>query len=136
MSPALEREAIFPRVDGIRKNIAKLRTLCARPLEQFMVEDTYALVQHYLRLSLEGVFHIGSHILSRLPGGRVVEYKGIARALGTTTVVPNEFAARALVPMAGLRNLLVHEYSDIEPQRLRQILQNHLSDVELFLQHL
>lgn len=44
--------------------------------------------------------------------------------------------ARALVPMAGLRNLLVHEYSDIEPQRLQQILHNHLSDVELFLQHL
>src|SRR5207302_7908701 len=84
---------------------------------------------------LEGVFHIASHILSRLPGGRAVEYKEIARRLGELGVVPRDFAARALVPMAGMRNLLVHDYADIKAAWLYAIVRDHRMDIEEFLKH-
>ncbi len=133
MSLPLEREAILPRVDGIQKNVAKLRELGTLPFEQFRSGDSFDLVQHHLRLALEGVFHIGSHILSRLPGGRAVEYKEIALKLGELRVVDRAFAETKLVPMAKLRNLLVHHYADTSAERLFTVVCDHLGDIEEFL---
>jgi uncharacterized protein YutE (UPF0331/DUF86 family) len=38
--------------------------------------------------------------------------------------------------MAGLRNILAHHYSDVDPKRLHQIITNHLVDIETFLSHI
>lgn len=131
--PPLEREAIFPRIDGIRKNLKKLELLLELPFEQFSTGDSFDLAQHHLRLALEGIFHISSHILSRIPGGRAVEYKEIARKMGETNILPKDFVDRALIPMAGLRNILVHSYADIDARKLYDLLKNHRSDIETFL---
>lgn len=135
MTAVLEREAILPRVDGIRKNLKRLESLASLPLSQFSSGDAYDLAQHHLRLALEGVFHISSHILSRFPGARAVEYREIARRMGEVGIVPSDFATTALVPMAGMRNILVHAYSDIKPEKLLDIIQNHRGDIEMFLRH-
>jgi uncharacterized protein YutE (UPF0331/DUF86 family) len=134
MKQPLEREAILPRIDGIRDNLEKLRVLGNLPFKKFCKDDSYALTQHYLRLSLEGVFHIGSHILSRMPGGRAVEYKDIAIKLGKKGIVTATFSEKKLVPMAGMRNLLVHHYADIDHARLYGVIRDHLKDIEKFLQ--
>lgn len=136
MKQSIEREAILPRIDGIRKNLKKLETLAKFPLEEFSDGDAFDLAQHHLRLALEGVFHISSHILSRLPGGRAVEYREIALKMGESGICPKDFAKGKLVPMAGMRNILVHHYSDIEPQRLHNIIKNHRVDIERFLSHI
>ena len=118
----LEREAILPRIDGIRKNLERLERLGKLPLKKFSAGDDFDLVQHHLRLALEGVFHIGSHILSRAPGGRADQYKEIAIKLCELGIVDKKFASTKLVKMAGLRNLLVHQYADIEAKQLYQIV--------------
>lgn len=133
MTLPLEREAIMPRIDGIRKNILKLQMLGRLPFEDFKDGDSFDLAQHHLRLALEGVFHIGAHILSRLPGGRTVEYREIAEKLGTAGIVEKFFSEKSLVPMAKMRNLLVHQYADLDARRLYKVINNHLSDIETFL---
>ena len=133
MTLPLEKEAIMPRLDGIRKNLEKLRRLGNLPFVLFREGDSYDLAQHHLRLALEGIFHIGTHILSRLPGGRTVEYREIAEKLAEFKIGEQDFADRALVPMARMRNLLVHHYADIDSQRLYDVVQNHLVDIEQFL---
>ena len=129
----IEREAILPRIDGIRKNLRKLTALVSLPFESFSQGDPYDLAQHHLRLALEGIFHISTHILSRLPGGRATEYKEVAIKMGELRLVPQGFARKALVPMAGMRNVLVHHYADIDPRRLYDTIRNHRNDIEKFL---
>ncbi len=133
MTLPLEREALMPRIDGMRHNLERLRSLGRLPLADFRSGDNFDLAQHHLRLTLEGVFHIGAHVLSRLPSGRPVEYRDIAVKLGDLAVVPTLFAETKLVPMARLRNLLVHHYADIDPERLYVVVREHLTDVETFL---
>lgn len=132
----VEREAILPRLDGIRRNCLKLEELAKLPFPQFSTGDAYDLAQHHLRLALEGVFHISSHILSRIPGGRAVEYREVARKMGEHNIVPKDFSEKALVPMAGMRNILVHNYADIDPKKLYETIKNHRQDIEIFLQHI
>ena len=132
---ALRKEALLPRIDGIERNLSKLQLLGKKPLSEFEKRgDTFDLTQHHLRLALEGIFHIGSHILSRLPGSRVTSYKEIAVRLGEKGIVDQSFANEKLVKMAGYRTRLTHFYHDITPKELYQILQNELPDIEIFLQ--
>jgi hypothetical protein len=52
----LEREAILPRLDGIRKNIKRLKELAKLPFKDFAQGDPYDLAHHHLRLVLEAFF--------------------------------------------------------------------------------
>ncbi|MBI2415649.1 MAG: DUF86 domain-containing protein [Candidatus Kerfeldbacteria bacterium] len=130
---ALQRTAIEPRLDGIQKDLELLRQFAHLSFIEFTNDVIIDRAQLHLRYILEGIFHIGSHILSRIPGGRYTEYKEIARKLGEYNIVPKTFAEQNLVKMAGYRNRLTHFYAEITPDELYAILQQHLSDVELFL---
>ncbi|TSC77535.1 MAG: hypothetical protein G01um101433_562 [Parcubacteria group bacterium Gr01-1014_33] len=132
--PPLRREAVMPRIDGITRNIKRLREFGARPREEFLKnEDLFDLSQHHLRLALEGIFHIASHILSRIPGARATGYREIAIALGTHGIVDMAFAEDTLAKMAGYRTRLTHFYHEITPEELYSIIQNNLDDIGKFL---
>jgi uncharacterized protein YutE (UPF0331/DUF86 family) len=49
-------------------------------------------------------------------------------------VLPSEFAAH-LAPIAGFRNILVHEYLAVDPQRLYEYLVHRRADLEEFGRH-
>jgi len=134
MSNVIRKEAIMPRIDGVNRDIAKLRELARYSVDELKDdEDRLALVQHYLRQALEGVFHIGEHILARLNGGRATDYKDIARKLGEHGVVEKAFADEAFVQMAGYRNRLTHFYADITPEEIHELITNRLDDLESVL---
>lgn len=129
----LQRESIEPRLDGIQKELKLLRQFAGLKLEEFSRDEIFDRVQLHLRFALEGMFHIGSHILARIPGGRFTEYKEVARKLGECGIVPREFAEKKLVPIAGYRNRLTHMYHEVTPAELYKIVNDHLGDVETFL---
>jgi uncharacterized protein YutE (UPF0331/DUF86 family) len=134
---SLKKQSILPRMDGILQDLQRLKKLSFLPVEELEKRgDNFALAQFYLRQALEGVFHIGSHILSRLPGGRATEYKEIARLLGEKEVVPMEFAKSKLMPMAGYRTRLTHFYYEVGPKEILGILKGRLKDIEEFLHHI
>lgn len=131
----LKLQSIIPRIDGITRDIEKLRMLATLPQEEFYdpAKDYYDVAKLRLREALEGVFNIGAHILSRIEGGRATEYRDIARKLGEHRILEKEFADTKLSHMAGYRNRLTHFYAEITPGELHDILNNDLGDFEIFL---
>lgn len=130
----IKTQSIIPRIDGIEGDLEKLDKIGKLPLDSLAAEDNFVKAQFYLRRVLEGVFHIGSHILARIPGGRVTEYKEIALKLGELGIVEKGFADNQLKNMAGDRNRLTHFYSDITPQEIQNIIRHKLGDITVFLQ--
>ena len=58
----IRTEAILPRIDGITRNITKLRKLGKHPLEEFEKrDDVFDLSQHILDLHWKACF-ISAHI--------------------------------------------------------------------------
>ena len=129
----LQRESIEPRLDGIQKELKLLRQFARLKFEEFSRDEISDRVQLHLRFALEGMFHIGSHILARIPGGRFTEYKEVARKLGEFGIVPKDFAEGKLVPIAGYRNRLTHLYHEVTSRELYQIVNDHLDDIEIFI---
>ncbi len=134
MRESIKSQSIIPRIDGIERDMQKLKKLGGLFFEAFAEEDNFIKAQFYLRRALEGIFHIGSHILARIPGGRATEYKEIALKLGEAGVVNKRFAENNLKNMAGYRNRLTHFYADVTPEEIYKIITIHLDDFNTFLQ--
>lgn len=129
----LEKDIIIRRIEGIEAEINDLKKLSKKDLSEFQTGDAWKLAQFHLHRALEGVFNIGTHILSRLPGASASQYKEIAQKLGESKILSADFANNNLVKMAKYRNRLVHFYAQITPAELYQILHDDLGDFEVFL---
>lgn len=134
MTKTLKRQSIIPRVDGILKDVERLERFGRMSVQDFKSNvDNFYLAQFHLRQALEGVFHIGEHILSRLNGARSTEYKEIAKKLGEYKIVDSEFANSSLIQMAGYRNRLTHFYAEVTPDEMYKIINENLDDFIVFI---
>lgn len=133
MTKDLDQDTILKRTDGIQGELAELAKLAKIPFDEFKEGVGFKLAQFHLHRALEGVFHIAAHILSRIPGGQVSEYKEMAVKLGEFGIVDKEFANSSLREMAGYRNRIVHFYAEISPEEIYEIINKHLGDFNIFL---
>ena len=135
--PSLSKVKIETKLAIIREALEELRKIVnSVSQEQFLADKSkFAVSEHYLRRSLEAVFEIAAHIVSRFPmspSERPDSYKGLAKTLGRKKIVEEKFADETLVKMAGYRNRLVHEYDEITSQEMYEIITTKLADFEIF----
>ncbi len=90
-----------------------LQMLAGIEEEEFLKDKRNpAVVESYLRRSLEAMFDIGRHIIAKSYGAKELEYKKIAIELGEKGVVHKEHS-RILLKMAGYRDRMVHLYFEV-----------------------
>lgn len=130
---ALDKDTIIKRINGIQSEIGELEKLAKIPFVEFRDGVGFKLAQFHLHRALEGVFHIGAHILSRIPGGQVSEYKEMAIKLGEYGIIDKNFANTNFKNMAGYRNRIVHFYADITPDEIYKVINENLGDFAVFL---
>lgn len=129
----LHTDRIEKNLSLIQGFLSELKNLSEIPEEEFLKDKRNpAAAESYLRRSLEAVFDIGRHILSKSYGFKELEYKKIAMGLGERGVVDMEYAG-TLLKMAGYRNRMVHLYHEVAPHEIYNILQEHLSDIDRFI---
>lgn len=129
----LNKETIFERINGIQEEIAQMEKAGDADFSEYEKSDRYKLAAYHLHRALEGVFNIGTHILSRIPGGKADEYKQVAQNLGKFNIVPKDFANNNLTKMAKYRNRLVHLYAQVTARETYDIIHNNLDDFDIFL---
>jgi uncharacterized protein YutE (UPF0331/DUF86 family) len=123
---------IAKRIARLREYVRLLRILRGRTEEE-LLEDPFVIgnVERYLQLAIQVVLDICNHIVADDRLGAVEEYRDAIRLLGQSGYLSSDLAQR-LIPMAGLRNILVHDYLDVDRRRLYALLQNNLADFEQF----
>lgn len=131
----IKREIILDRISIIENSLRRLENLKSLTLNKFLDGENFAIAEHYLRYALEATFDICAHVLSRIPGARVEEYKQMAVEMGRQKIVPMDFAEENLYKMAGYRNRLTHFYFEISPKEMREIIQNKLGDFKILLKY-
>jgi uncharacterized protein YutE (UPF0331/DUF86 family) len=90
---------------------------------------------HGLQLSIQTLIDIGNHILAEQGENQVEDYADIIDKLGEKNIIPLEFS-RSIRGMAGLRNILVHEYARLDLTKIYSVLQNRLSDFHHFIEYI
>lgn len=74
-------------------------------------------VERALQVSIQICIDIGAHLVSELGLKPADDYQGVFASLGASGTIAGDLADR-LGAAAGLRNLLVHDYGEIDHARL------------------
>jgi len=112
--------------------IQELKPFSTMTREEFLSDRRNPpFVESYLRRSLEVVFDIGRHILSKTYGCKEIEYRAIAKELGKRQMITFELSDE-LSKMAGYRNRMVHFYKEVTPEELYGIVVNDPKDFDRF----
>jgi uncharacterized protein YutE (UPF0331/DUF86 family) len=128
-------EIINERLREIDENITLLEELKTTPFDKFRDDPKiFKCVERCLEISIQCILDICHHIVVENNWPRPRDNKETILAIGQKDVIPLDFA-KNILPMAGLRNLLVHEYTKIEPELIYQHLQK-IDDFRIFQKHI
>ena len=92
----------------------------------------YGNAERYLQLAIQAVLDVSNHIVSDRNLNLPADNKELFDLLAKHKIV-SVGLARKLTLMAGFRNLLVHEYLEIDRHRVYASLENDLADFERFI---
>ncbi len=131
-----DKEKIIARIDDIKNSHSELKRLSGISIDDFRKnKENYPLAIYYLRIALESVLTIATHVLSRLPSnGKEKDYTQLILSLADYKVIPYEFAQK-IKGMAGYRNRLVHLYWKISDEEVLSIIKENINDFEEFIEY-
>jgi uncharacterized protein YutE (UPF0331/DUF86 family) len=127
-----DKELLLARLEALDTYLAELDHYAQYTFEE-MVNDfvKYRAVQHSLQLAAQVIFDIASHIITADFHSRAQEYREMITELGKVGILEPDFAQR-LAPLAGFRNILVHDYLVVDPVIVHDILINGRADLREF----
>lgn len=129
-----DREVVVRRVREVGRRLQALRRLHRSGRAGFDADDGLrAQVERHLQIALQSAIDIALHLLATDTDGTPEDYGSAFVMLADAGIIPAELGGRLRLA-AGLRNLLVHAYLDIDPDRLWDHLE-HLDDLEVFAGH-
>lgn len=129
----VDSHIILARVDRIRECVNKLKRFEALTEKQFLA-DALATdsAERNLQTAIRAVIDIGNHVAADMDLGAPRDYKDIFELLSKDNVIPESLALK-LISMTGLRNILVHDYLDVDLHMIYEIIKNELGDFDEFV---
>lgn len=127
------------RPDAVRERLLKLEEVVSN-LEAVGSLDARALRQSFrnawlaergLQVGAEAVLDVGNHILSAHYGVTAKDYEDIIALLASHGVIDEELRQR-LKGLGGFRNILVHGYLRVDPDRVADHLAKAPTDFGAF----
>ena len=112
--------------------MVRLRKLAEVDREIFLVEPSVqAQAERWMQLAAETCLDLAQHVIASEGFKTPARYPETLQILGEEGVLPRELA-RQMEEWAGLRNILVHLYLDVDYEELFTILTRKLNQLEAF----
>lgn len=129
----VNREIIQRRLSKLEQSLRKLKELSGVSLDDYLKSEAIQdRVERNLQIAAQACIDIGSHVIAdreyRTPSG----YGDIFKILHEEGLMPGELAG-TMKQVAGFRNILVHDYLDVDPEVVYQSL-SKIDDFRRFAQ--
>lgn len=132
----IDKELIRKKLQEMNRYLKELDDSKSISLEEFCSSLSMQwTICHGLQLSIQTLLDIGNHILAAIGENQIEDYVDIIDRLGERSIVPREFA-QSIRGMAGLRNILVHEYAHLDMKKIYDVLQTRLDDFYKFINYI
>jgi len=128
----LDQSFIQHKLALIERYLKKLEQIEANGKRAFLESDTHYTAERYTELVVGYAIDINFHLLKILDHPAPIKYRDSFIELGRTAILNYELATR-LADSAGLRNLLVHQYDDIDLDRLYNGLAGGIADYQAYV---
>lgn len=128
----VDRDLILRRLAGLETYLEQLASY--RHLEPGAYQQdwkTQRIVERTLHLAIETCMDVADHLVAdrrlRVPETGAASFEILAEA----NLLPQELG-RALALMVGFRNILVHDYTRLDPAIVIRVLRTDVADLERF----
>ena len=132
---AIEKRDIAEKIGKIRLLLQQLRSDAPRCSEAMADELHRDAILYRLYILSDRVLRLAETVCKIKKLGYPLTYSDFIYRLGDAGVIDREFAYR-FASIAKFRNFLAHEYGDIDDERICEMMQSDLSDVENFLEQI
>ena len=130
------KDNILQKLEFLRKYVGYLKEYQGCALKNLQKDHTLrGAVERYFQLAIECVVDIAEIIISDLKIERPEEYREAIDKLGEKGILPDDFAYY-FAPIAGFRNILVHEYIKVDLKEVYRHLQKDLLDFDRFARYI
>jgi uncharacterized protein YutE (UPF0331/DUF86 family) len=123
-------EVIRRRLQKLDEYLAILRGLQRYDLKTFLEDpERYGSAERFLQLAIETLIDIGNHVIAELQLGTVDHYRDVPALLAQHRYLDGTLEER-WVRMISFRNILVHDYLDVDRRIVYRVLHEDLEDLE------
>lgn len=123
-------EVLRKRLNKLDEYMTILAGLRRYTFEEFIADpERYGSAERFLQLAIETLLDLGNHVIADLHLGTVNCYSDIPRLLheaGYIDAGMREIWTR----MIGFRNVLVHDYLDVDRRLVYEAVRQRLVDIE------
>ena len=129
----IDKESLNSRLEKLKECLEKLKPLSKVSKSEFLETPSFQdIAERNLQVAIQCLLDMGNHLIAAFGLRGPQDFKEIFVVLGEEGVLPKEFALK-IAPMAGLRNILIHEYLKVDLEKIYGHLKD-LADFERFAQ--
>jgi uncharacterized protein YutE (UPF0331/DUF86 family) len=126
----VDADSTTNRLQRLDELLRELDAIRAGGRDAYMAEPrTRLATEHALQLAIQSCIDIGAHLISELGLTAPADYRGVFASLASAGL--EQGLAERLAAAAGMRNILVHGYLDVDSQLVWDALAR-LDDLRAF----
>ena len=132
----VDQDKVEGLIRHLRQYLMYLRQLASLTSAEFLA-DPHAVgsARYYLTVTIEACLDIAGHLIASEGLRAPRDYKDTFRVLNEAGILPDDMTS-TMQALAGLRNLLVHVYWDVDDTMIHESLRSELGDFERFVTHI
>lgn len=132
----LDHLRIRSRIAEARKRILRLqKILKTTNRDSFIKGDNEVVIdaaERNLEVTIQACLDIASHIVAQIALEKPNENKELFSILAKHNIISKNLSERLML-MSGLHNILVHEYLEVEEEKIYDSINNDLDDVAEYI---
>jgi uncharacterized protein YutE (UPF0331/DUF86 family) len=129
---AIDTQSILQKLERLSAERKKLQARSSLSYQEFMetplVQDA---VSYSFIVAIQVCLDIAAHLVSALGLQKPTSRADLFLALADAKILPQDLSLR-LIQMSGFRNILAHEYQQVDLSLVYNALEHHLADLDEF----
>jgi len=132
----VDRDKIEGLIRHLQEYTGLLREIAQQDRAAFLKDHkSIGSARYYLQVSIETCINIANHIIATERLRAPHDYRDSFTVLNEAGILPPELT-QTMRELAGLRNLLVHVYWDVDDGMIFEGIHGELQDFEAFVAHI
>ena len=132
----VDRDLLIAKAGVVRKHLKRVQVKSRLNVEAFLADlDLQDIVSFNLQIAIQNCIDIAAHAISELDLGVPGSVNEMLYLLEESGYLSHDLTEK-MVKAVGFRNLLVHEYGDIDLEQVFHICHQDINDLEDFLREL
>lgn len=128
----MDTEVIATRLQKLDDYVRRLQQLQQITLDEYIDDETMqAVVERWMQLSIQACMDVASYLIAELGLRSPDDPENVFATLGQESIISPDLARR-MTGMVRFRNILVHDYLEIDSEIVYRGLTTELDDFQRF----